>query len=186
MASPRFDAAIVAVSRRMNDASNTRWSETLVAGFLNEAIRDIYKETYMKFGSDIYYQMPDICKLSGDTTVTAGTFVMAADQWIVLEIKPKTGALYYRRITHNLLKVIQGLDGIIQPSSSKPYFYQLGRSIFTLGVTSDTVHVLYVQQPADMTKAFATDIPLSPNFDGEIIQRATAKALAEMKSAVAV
>lgn len=198
MASPRFDANIILAAKRLHDnrtaassdpsESTFRYSQTLLTQYQNYAIRDMVKETYLKYGDKFDSVMPEMTSESGDIPITNGVGTVPTDCWIVLEASKSDYTLYSTKIVENNLKVKAGRDAMIQPTSTRPGFYQTGRTIVILPLTITGVNfrIWYIQQPADMVAGNTTEIPVSPMWDGEIVERMVAMGVADAKTSVAV
>jgi hypothetical protein len=196
MASPRFDANIVTAAKRLHDNRATahladesamRYTEALLVAYQNQAIRDTIRDTYLQHGDRFDRIMPEMSSESTDVTLTSGVGNVPTDCWIVLEAAKSDYSIYYTRIDVNPLKVKANRDALMLPSNSRPVFYQAGRTIVVLPTTvTGPARLWYIQQPQDMTVANATDIPISPMWDGQIIERMVAFGLADAKSSVAI
>lgn len=196
----RFDANIVSAARRLHDRrtaahldsleTSLRYSETLLVSYQNRAIRDVIKETYQTAGDAFSAIMPEMIKVSPATNVTNGVITNPADAWIIMEIAKSDYSWYATRITHNILKVLAGRDAMLAPTVSKPAFYQTSTQtlIIPLSITGVQAVISYIPQPSDMVAGSGqtSDIPISPVWDGEIVDRMVAMGTADAKSSLAL
>lgn len=201
MASPRFDRNCILIANRLHDPrtavsgdpleSSMRYPIALLVKYQNFAIRDVIRDLYKQYGPKNFDKiMPEMQSESGDITLASGLgdfSVSQPDCWIVLEVSKNDYSWYATRIDMDTLKVKAGRDPMLTPSLTHPVFYQLGTKIQVLptGITGPA-HMWYIQQPVDMTVANSTDIPYSPAWDTEIIERAVAMGVSDAKSAIAL
>jgi hypothetical protein len=193
----RFDANIITAAIRLHDPRTTahldsnettlRYSETALVKYQNVAIRDTIKDVYLNHTPDFDSIMPEMTSESADIAVNSGIIIVPSDCWIVLECAKSDYTWYARRIARNTMKVKAGRDALLIASASKPLFYQTGRTVVVLPLTITSVNarLWYIQQPSDMTAGNATDIPISPMWDGEIVERMVAMGTADAKSSIA-
>lgn len=195
----RFDSNILMAARRLHDErsdatsggdGNLRFTSALLVKYENQAIRDITKEQYLKFLDNFRSVMPEMVKLSAAITPTyvasIGEAVVPTDCWIALEVAKSDLSLYYNYFTKDPLKVQVGRDPFVVPTTTKPFWTQETKTdgtriVKTFGPTAGDVKIYYVVQMTDMIAGAGqtVDIPLSPVWDGEIIERMVAFGLAD-------
>lgn len=194
----RFDKNITTVGVRLHDnrvqadgdsgESTFRYSKTLLTKYENQAIRDTIRETYLKYGDKFDSVMPEMTSESTDITLATGVGTLPADCWIVLECAKNDYSWYAHRIKENNLKVKAGKDAMLPANVvTRPVFYQTGLTIVVLPTSiTGPARIWYIQQPQDLAIGAGTVIPISPMWDGEIVERMVAMGLADAKSSIAV
>jgi len=157
-------------------------------GYQNTAIRDTIKDAYLKSGDAFGSVMPEMVKTAQDLVITAGVFNNPTDAWIILEVAAEDDGWYATRIVKNLLKVKAGRDAMLNPTAAHPAFYQtaLTTVILPASITGEDAIISYIPQLDDMVAGDTLDIPLSPYWDGEIVERMVQMGLADAKSSVAI
>ena len=194
----RFDKNITTAAVRLHDPrtmavgdpaeASYRYSLALLSKYQNFAIRDTVREAYLKFGDGFEQVMPEMVNDYADVTITDGVGNLPLDAWIVLEVAKTDYSWYAWRVRENVLKVLCGRDAMLQPTLTKPAFYQTGLQIRLLPNTLSglNVRLWYIRQPADITAGPAAVIPVSPMWDGEIVARMVQMGIADAKSSIAV
>lgn len=198
MPSPRFDANIVTAGNRLHDnrtlatadplETTLRYSATLLTKYQNAAIRATIRDAYLRDPENFALVMPEMIGISGTIALTSGVGTLPTDCWVVLEVSKSDYTWYAWRIRDNRLKVLAGRDGMIQPTATKPAFYQTATTIVVLptSITGVNAVISYVKLLADMTINNSTDIPISTYWDEEIVERMVAMGNADAKSSIAL
>lgn len=195
--SPRFAANIITAARRLHDNRTVaessgdgtlRYSSDLLRQYQNMAIRDLVKDLYLQHGANVDSVIPELVSESGDITLTNNAGNMPADGWIILEASKNDYTLYYEKIDTNPLKVKNNRDPLIQPTASRPYFYQVGKTLQVLPVTPNLgpARIWYLQTPADTALDSVGEVALLPVWDGEIVNRMFAFGIADAKTSLAL
>jgi hypothetical protein len=204
MPTTRFNNNILQMSRRLNDprtdASSSGdtgavYTSAILAGYQNQAIRNLIKDQFLKVGElGIAAVFPELVRLSSALTLTTsgtqGSVAVPSDCWLVITLRNSGATKEFRKVIdiHDLNRMVTGEHAFLNPTAARPYFFELSGSIYTRGIYSGDVVAIYLQSPADVvvtTGAGGTDISLNAIWDGEIVDRAVAIAVADMKHAIA-
>lgn len=200
MATTRFNNHVLSVARRLNDprtdASATGdtgavYSSAILSYYVNQAMRDLVRDYFLKLGEQATAAIfPDLVKVSSALTLTTGSVAVPTDSWFITALRVSGGTKEFRKIhdVRDINRAITGEHAFIKPTAAKPYFYELGGTINTLGITTGNVLAHYMTVPPDVTVvtgAGGTDMILNSIWDGEIVDRAVAKAVQDSKHAIA-
>lgn len=170
MGTPRFNKNIIECSRLLSDertdataAGDTgkTYKSVVLSGYQNRAIRQLIRETYYPDGIN-----PNPLKMQTDLpeyvreatgTLSSGGLGKAEDVWQVMEMVTVGGVVFHKLVS-DILRIKVGADRNRVPSANNPYFYEEGRGVRTLGVTSGDVLMRVIMQHQDIAPANTGDV----------------------------
>lgn len=194
MAEARFSANILKAARRLSDPRVTagesdtghRYTAAILTAYQNDAIKSIVAELIREKGIEVARDLPELIKTSTGLTVTTGAASLPADSAKAVEVYSSTQYYWPIPLNSSPAKAASGSDPFITPSATRPYWYEEGQQIKVLGGATANIYVRYVQAPADLAIAGATEVQLSGLWDTEIVNRMVKFGIADMKGALAV
>ena len=170
MPTTRFNSNIVLASRRMKviraDAgpgsdSGSRFTSQMWSDYENRAIRDLITAEYT--AGRISQTMPEYVKETAPFQITGsilypGSVLKTPEQWHFLELM-YTGTtgnpLMFSPLKRDVLRITNGLDGLVIPSYTHPVFWEEAGRLFVspglFGALSWNVIGRYVMTHQDIT-----------------------------------
>lgn len=159
MATPRFNANILTAAARLQDRRTDPTSagdagmtfiSSRLAGYQNEAIRDMVLEMYKSLGSKIVDVIPELVKESSVLTLVGGEVAKPSDAWMFLDLRTDDELIVFTKLTKEIGRVKAGKT-ILNPDDD-PVFWESDGKLFVLPVDYAGAEVLgyYVVTPEDI------------------------------------
>lgn len=194
MASPKFDALHVFLSRRIDDAvalaatDGDRISSAKRSQYLNEGIRNWMKK---KFQSGDYSPLRGMVNQESKAMVGSVMTLGTSSGWTggvahiidAVNTTPTTDVIV-RPLPENLYNYSTlGLNKYFLSSSTNQFYVEDAGNFRLLGgAATDTIQLRYVKQHPDMTQAYATDISIDEQYYDEVLDEAERVYLLEYPS----
>jgi len=162
VATTKFNKLIREVARRLQEPQSAhadylagtaydRYSVALVAGYLNDAIREEIEALFMQYGERFPDLVPEMTKFSGALPLNAGSLLKPSDFLFPLGMVKSDNTIIFRKIKGiNISAALAGIDPDLQGSATEPVFYDEGTYLRTLGVTGGNVVLRYVIKHLDI------------------------------------
>lgn len=162
MATTKFNRLIREVARRLQEPQSAdsgylagtaydRYSVTLIAGYLNDAIREEIASLFMQYGERFPDLVPEMTRFSAALPLVSGALLKPSDFLYPLGMVKSDNTIIYRRIKGiDISAALAGIDPDLQGSATEPVFYDEGAYLRTLGVTEGNVVIRYVIKHLDI------------------------------------
>ena len=127
------------------------YTSAMLARYANRAIREFLIEKLVTLTPFQFAEAyPEYVKESGALTLAGGVVAKPTDAIYILDVR-QTTTRFSRIQQKDVESIITGINRIMVPSATKPFFWEDGGNINTLGVTSGNITARYIVVHQDIS-----------------------------------
>ena len=157
MATTKFNNIILDTARILKAARTLAtddagsYTSALLTRYANRSIRKFLIERIQQLMPFQFAEaFPEYVKESGALTLTAGLTAKPTDAIYILEVRQ--GSTRFSRVQQkDVESLVTGINRTMVPSATKPFFWEDGGNINTLGVTSGNITARYIVVHQDIS-----------------------------------